>query len=213
MKTDELVTLLATGTGSMPVAVPMRRYAVALGAGMLGAVLLMFLFMGVRADLGQAVMLPMFWVKAAFVACLALTSGLVAWRLSRPGVRLAGMPGALAAPVIAMWALAAFVLVNADPTRREQLLMGGTSSYCPFFIALLSVPVFVAVIWAMNGLAPTRLRLAGAAAGLVSGSLGALVYSLHCTEMSAPFLGVWYVLGLMIPTAVGALMGPRWLRW
>jgi len=69
------------------------------------------------------------------------------------------------------------------------------------------------VLWAIRGLAPTRLRLAGAAAGLLSGAVGALVYCLHCPELEAPFLGFWYLLGMLIPTAVGALLGPRLLRW
>jgi hypothetical protein len=75
------------------------------------------------------------------------------------------------------------------------------------------VPAFVAVLWAMKGLAPTRLRLAGAGAGLLAGALGALVYTLHCPELAAPFLGVWYVLGILIPAAFGAVVGPRVLRW
>jgi hypothetical protein len=78
---------------------------------------------------------------------------------------------------------------------------------------MLSAPVFAGVLWAMKGLAPTRLRLAGVAAGLLSGAVGALVYSLHCPELAAPFLGFWYLLGTLIPTAVGALLGPRLLRW
>ena len=40
-----------------------------------------------------------------------------------------------------------------------------------------------------------------------------LAYSLHCPEMSVAFWAVWYVLGMLIPTAVGALLGPRLLRW
>jgi len=39
------------------------------------------------------------------------------------------------------------------------------------------------------------------------------MYSLHCPEMEAPFIGFWYLLGMLIPTAVGALLGPRLLRW
>jgi hypothetical protein len=62
-------------------------------------------------------------------------------------------------------------------------------------------------------MAPTRLRLAGAAAGFAAGAVGALVYSVHCPELAAPFLGVWYLLGILIPTAVGALLGPRLLHW
>ncbi|WP_413771553.1 NrsF family protein [Stutzerimonas stutzeri] len=38
-------------------------------------------------------------------------------------------------------------------------------------------------------------------------------YSLHCPEMSVAFWAVWYVLGMLIPTAVGATLGPRLLRW
>ena len=69
------------------------------------------------------------------------------------------------------------------------------------------------MLWAMRGLAPTRLKLAGAAAGFTSGAVGAVVYCLHCPEMDAPFLGFWYLMGMLIPTAVGALLGPRLLRW
>lgn len=29
----------------------------------------------------------------------------------------------------------------------------------------------------------------------------------------APFIGFWYLLGMLIPTAVGALLGARLLRW
>ena len=65
----------------------------------------------------------------------------------------------------------------------------------------------------MKGLAPTRLALAGAAAGLLSGATAALVYALHCPEMEAPFLGVWYVAGMAVPFVVGALLGPLVLRW
>jgi hypothetical protein len=31
--------------------------------------------------------------------------------------------------------------------------------------------------------------------------------------MGAPFLATWYLLGVLIPTAIGTLLGPRLLRW
>ncbi len=55
--------------------------------------------------------------------------------------------------------------------------------------------------------------MSGAAAGLLAGSLGALVYCLHCPELAAPFLGTWYLLGMLIPALIGSLLGPRLLRW
>lgn len=213
MRTDELATMLAAGAGAVKPHAAARRYARAIGGGALGAALLMAALLGVRPDLAAAVLLPMFWVKVAFVACLAAASLAGAMRLSRPGMRLAWVPGALAAPVLAIWVLAAFVLMRADAGQRSQLFFGETWNSCPFLIAMLSVPVFVAVLWAMKGLAPTRLKLAGAAAGLLSGAIGALVYCLHCPELEAPFVGFWYLLGILIPTAVGSLIGPHLLRW
>jgi len=39
------------------------------------------------------------------------------------------------------------------------------------------------------------------------------VYALHCPELAAPFIGLWYLLGVLIPAGIGALIGPRLLRW
>lgn len=213
MKTDDLVTLLAAGAGPVEPGATARRYATALGWGAFGATLLMAILLGVRPDLAEAARLPMFWMKLAFPACLAAAALYAAARLSRPGVQLGQVSAALAAPVLAMWLLAAFVLLTAAAGEREELIFGGTWNACPLFIALLSLPVFAAAMWAMKGLAPTRLALAGAAAGLLAGAAGALIYALHCPEMEAPFLATWYLLGMLIPTAAGAAIGPRLLRW
>ena len=47
----------------------------------------------------------------------------------------------------------------------------------------------------------------------LAGATAALVYCLHCTEMEAPFIGLWYVIGMLIPAVVGALLGRALLRW
>jgi hypothetical protein len=213
MKTDDLVTMLATGAGAVRPNQAARRYATAVGCGALGAAMLMAVLLGPRHDLAAAALLPMFWVKSAFVISFAAASLFAALRMSRPGLSLAWVPRFLSAPVIAIWLLAAAVLIRADAEQRTVLFFGSSWNYCPFLIALLSAPMFIAAVWAMKGLAPTRLRLAGAAAGLLAGAIGATVYSVHCTEMAAPFIGFWYLLGMLIPTAVGTLLGPRLLRW
>ena len=213
MKTDDLLSMLATGAGVTPRNAAPRRYAIAIGAGTMVSAVLMVRVLHVRADLAAAIMLPMFWVKLAFVAGLAAPALLATFRLSRPGRRLGRIPVALTAPVIAIWLLAAFVMARADDVTRVRLFYGDTWNVCPLLIVMLSAPVFVGVMWAMKGLAPTRLRLAGATAGLLSGAVGALVYCLHCPEMGAPFIGFWYLLGVLIPAAIGALLGPRLLRW
>ena len=213
MKTDDLVTMLAAGAGPVESGATTRRYATALGWGAFGATLLMAILLGVRPDLAEAVRLPMFWLKLAFPGCLAAGALYAVARLSRPGVQLGRVSAALAAPVLAMWLLAAFALMTAAAGEREELIFGSTWNECPQWIAMLSLPVFVAAMWAMKGLAPTRLALAGAAGGLLAGAVGTLIYALHCPEMEAPFLATWYLLGMLIPTAAGALIGPRLLRW
>lgn len=213
MKTDDLVRMLATGAGGVEPGSARRRYATALGWGAFGATLLMAITLGVRPDLDAATRLPMFWIKLAFPAALAAGGLIAAMRLAHPGTGLGRVPMALALPVLAMWILAAIALIGAGASERGDLVFGGTWSSCPLYIAALSVPAFVAVLWAVRGLAPTRPALAGAASGLLAGAIGALIYALHCPEMAAPFLGIWYLAGMLIPAAVGALLGPRLLRW
>lgn len=213
MKTDDLVTMLAIGAGPVAPRATARRYTTALCWGALGATLLMVSLLGVRADLADASRLPMFWVKLAFPACLAVAAMHATARLSRPGVRLGRVPWALVAPVFAMWLLAALALIDAPASERHDLFFGKTASVCPLLIAMLSLPTFVGAMWAMKGLAPTQPALAGACAGLLAGAVGTVVYALHCPEMHAPFLATWYLLGMLIPATAGAFIGPRLLRW
>ena len=213
MKTDDLVSLLATGAGRVERHAAPRRYAAAIAVGVVAAALLMLGLLGVRPDLADATQLPMFWAKIGYVGSLAVASLLAVVRLSLPGAHLDRVLIALAVPVVAMWALAAYVLADAAPGERMGLVLGATWAVCPFLIAMLSVPMFAATLWVMRSLAPTRLPLAGAAAGLLSGTIGGMVYCLHCPEMAAPFIGTWYLIGMLIPAAAGALLGPRLLRW
>jgi hypothetical protein len=213
VNTDELVSLLATGSEAVDTRLPMRRYLIAVVAGTAVATLLTAEWLGFRPTLVRDLSVPMFWAKEAFCAALGAAGLVAVARLARPGSRLGWVRAAVAAPVIAMWLLAAVALLTANPQNRAELIFGQTARVCPFLIALISTPLFVGIFGAMKGLAPTRLRLAGAAGGFAAGSVAALAYSMHCPELAAPFLGIWYMLGILIPAAVGAWAGPRLLRW
>lgn len=213
MRTDDLIGLLAQGAGPVEPNAVARRYGAALGWGALGATIVMLVVFGLRPDLRQAALLPMFWIKLAFPASLLVAGIAAAARLARPGMQLGRLPIALVAPLVAVWVLAAIELAIAAPSDRAQLVFGSSWRECPLNITLLSVPALIAVFWAMRRLAPTQLARAGAMGGLVAGALGAFVYALHCTEMAATFVGIWYVAGMLIPAAAGALLGPRLLRW
>lgn len=213
MKTDNLIAMLATGAGPVDPGAARRRFALALSWGGACTLLLMAVLMGVREDLARMALEPMFWAKLAYCAALAGAALALAARMARPGARAAGAASMLAVPLLVMWLLAAIALGGAAGSERNALVFGTTWRACAFSIAFLSLPLFAGLLWAMKGLAPTRLALAGAAAGVLSGATAALIYSLHCPELGAPFLGIWYPLGMLIPAAAGAMIGPRLLRW
>lgn len=213
MKTDELIGLLArgvepaarTGAGAR-----VARHAV---LGVLGAVLVMLAFYGPRHDLASAVTLPMFWLKLVAPLFAALVGGWLVARLGRPGMTARGRWQLALAPVGVIWVIALLQWMDTPPAARPALLWGQTWRYCAWSIGLIGAPVFVAAIVALRELAPTGLHAAGAAAGLLAGAAGAAVYALHCPELAAPFIAVWYVLGVALPTALGAALGPRLLNW
>lgn len=213
MNTDALIDMLATGARAIPPGYAARRYVFAIVVGVTCALVLMFATLGPRHDLAQAVLLPMFWVKLAFAASLAALGIAGTWRAATPARRIAPLARAMIVPVAVMAVIALVALTRSAPQARATLILGDTWRSCPWLIAGLSVPVFVAIGWAMKAMAPTRLRCAGAMAGFASGALAALVYSIHCPELAAPFLALWYVAGMLVPAVVGAAVGTRVFRW
>ena len=191
MKTDELINMLANQAPPVDRQIVAGRFGKALVIGLVLALLLLL----------------------ALPASLLAGALLVTTRLARPGAPVGNGWATVALPVIAVWLAALGLLLSVSANSRWALIFGETWRVCPLNIALLSIPTFACVFWAIRGFAPTRLRLAGAAGGLLAGSMATLAYSLHCPEMSVAFWAVWYVLGMLIPTAVGALFGPRLLRW
>ncbi|MEM5438580.1 DUF1109 domain-containing protein [Paraburkholderia diazotrophica] len=213
MKTDDLISLLSNQVTRVDRVAVARRFFKALLLGALGSLILMTIVFGVRHDLGSVARTSIFWAKLAYPLATAVGAMLAVMRLGRPGAR-AGYTWALVAlPFVAVWVAGALVLDGAAPAGRWPLVLGQTWRTCPFNILLLSVPTFPAVVWAVKALAPTHLRLAGAAAGLLASSTATIVYCLHCPEMSPAFWSVWYAIGMLMPAGIGAWLGPKLLRW
>ncbi len=213
MKTDQWIDLLAADAAPVDIKAHTKRMVLtcAIGAGV--AALWATERWGWRTFDVQDLATPMLWARWAF--CLAVVAA--AWqaidRLGRPGRSVHGLWLWIAVPFTSLAVLAVAQLAAADPQDRWDLLMGSSAWQCPTNIAQAAAPAFIASLWLMSRMAPTRPVWAGAAAGLLAGGVGALGYTFHCTELTAPFLAVWYVLGMAIPTVIGALLGPRLLRW
>jgi len=213
MKTEQLIDLLSHGTEPVATRAVARRSTLTVLAGAVVAALMMLKIYGLNPQLVDLLAATDFWVKIAFTGVLSVAALITTLRLARPGDLVGVAMWWAVAAFVALWTIGADALIDAESGSRATLVMGHTWRTCPLNIALLSTPIFVAVTLALRGLAPTRLRAAGAACGFFAGALGAFVYGWHCPELAAPFIGTWYVLGIAIPTAIGALLGPRLLRW
>lgn len=213
MKTEELIALLAKD--ATPVkrgALPMRIALFAL-LGAAAAFVMLVPWLGIRPDLFEAVSGPTFWMKAVYTFGLGVAGFALVERLSRPGAkgRLGWLLAGLFAAIIV--ALAMTQMMSTPPDQMRAALMGSSWDKCPWRILVLALPGLAVLLWTMRRFAPTRPTLAGAAAGLLAGGVAATVYGLHCQEIAAPFVALWYSLGVILSTALGAIIGSRALRW
>jgi hypothetical protein len=213
MKTEALVSMLARGPVAADPATTERRLGAGTAAGALAVLVIGLIAVGPRPDLASAALHPGFWLKLAFPLTLAIAAFAAACRLARPGVRLGAAGWAMLALVALVLLLAAIVLLRAPTAEAWPLVAGQSALECVAAIVALSLPAFVAAVAALRTLAPTRLAAAGAVAGLLAGAVAATVYALHCDEMAVPFVAAWYGLGMALPAALGAWLGPRVLRW
>jgi hypothetical protein len=213
MKTDDLVTALARDVQPAATHAVARKLAFGLALGAAVSAAVMVLWLGVRPDFMQAMMTGPFWMKFAFALSVAgFGFGLID-RLARPDGE-GGLFGLMIlAPLAAMTALAVYQLSGAPEELRMKMMMGGSYQVCARNIVILSSPIFLGLFWALRALAPTRLTLAGAVAGVLAGAAGTFIYAFHCTESAAPFVVIWYTLGIVAVGVAGASLGRFLLRW
>ena len=211
MKTDDLIARLSDEPlRARPVEATL---ALALAGGALIALPAMLLWLQVRPDIAAAVTTDAFWMKLAYAIALAALAFPVVARLARPDGLAGRFSLAIAAPVLMLLGLALYQVAQAPPGGAMHLVMGASANVCSLRIVALSTPVFAALFLSMRSLAPTRLAEAGAAAGVLAGAVGTIIYALHCDESAAPFVVVWYTLGIAAVGALGGLLGRTLLRW
>lgn len=211
MKTQSLIEMLAKGAGPAPQAPVLLRLAPVVALGLIASALFALVSMGSIPVAMWATQAP--WLKLMYGGSLALAAGWLTARLSRPVARTYWPVRAVLAVFSSILALGALTLVTSAPDQRMAALFGETWLSCPTNVVALSLPALAGALWALRGLAPTQLRAAGFNAGLLAGALGAMGYSLVCPEVSATFVAVWYSLGILLTGLLGAVLGPRLLRW
>ena len=213
MRTEDLVTTLAADVSPVPRGAVTWRLLAGIFTGLAVSVGLMLAALGVRPDLDAAMLGVSFWMKWAYTASLAVAAIYATSRLARPEPRNYRALWLVGIPMLALAVIGVVELMQAPASHWLAMWLGKSWKVCPWLVLLLSVPIFLGLLWSFRRLAPTQLRAAGAAAGLAAGACAATVYCLHCPEVSAIFVLTWYTLGIMLAASIGALLGPRLLRW
>lgn len=212
MRTDDLIAQLSGGLEPVTRGALTRTVSFALGVGLVLSVTVMLSVLGLRHDFHQAMVSFGMWMKMIYTFAIAAFGLWLVGRAGRPGAGMRRPALLLLLPVAAILLLTGMQMAAPGADARA-LVMGHSSDVCATNIILVAAPTLAASFWALRRMAPTRLVLAGAIAGLFAGAAGAFVYAFHCTEGSAPFVAVWYSLGILLTTGIGAFLG-RWaLRW
>lgn len=213
MNTEQLIASLSADVPRVSRHALARRIGFGIAGGAVVAMFVMALGLGVRPDLHLAMQGFSFWMKWTYTVSLGIGAVYAVSRVARPVPTSLRRLWLLAIPVLVLAGIGIAEL--ASTPSQEWLAMWLSKSWmvCPWLVLALSVPIFAGLLWSFRKLAPTRLRAAGAVAGLAAGAWAATVYCLHCPEVSAIFVLTWYSLGILLATGVGSLIGPRLMRW
>ena len=210
MRTDDLINALARDV--VPALPPLgRQLVLAMAITVPAAACLMLFAIGMREDAMMAIAEGWFGIKLALMVLVAACGWLLLGSASRPG-RL--VPLWLLAVVAAMFGAAGLADVGLlGAADWQQRLVGDNAARCLVTIPLLALLPLGGALHVLRDSAPASPALAGAAAGLLAGGIGAVLYGLHCTDDSPLFLAVWYVGGIMLVVLAGALAGRKLLNW
>jgi hypothetical protein len=213
MNTEQLIQSLSADVKPVSRRALARRIGIGMVGGAVVTLALVVSVLGIRPDLHDAMHGFSFWMKWLYTGSLGIGAIFAVKRLARPTpTSLKGL-WLLLVPVLLLAGIGIGEL--ADTPSRDWLAMwlGESWMICPWLVLTLAMPIFVGLLWSFRKLAPTQLRAAGAAAGLAAGAWAAMIYCVHCPEVSALFVLTWYTLGIVLAAGVGALIGPRLMRW
>jgi hypothetical protein len=213
MDTEALIQSLAQDVTPVRRGSVGRRLTLGIVAGGTVTLIALLFTLGLNPQLPEAAMRYPFWVKWGYSLSLGTLALGAVRQLARPDAALPRWLWLLAMPVLALAAIGIFEMAQVPPGKWLEMWLGKTWWLCPWLVLTLAMPIFIGLLWSFRRLAPTQLRAAGAVAGLAAGAIAAMIYCLHCPEMSAIFVLTWYTLGIVLAAGIGALIGPRVLRW
>jgi hypothetical protein len=208
--TDTLIKGLAAQAGKRQPARPSFGAALSgiLPVALLASVAVVLMTAGARPDLTVILLTWTFQFKVIGMVLIGIGACRLVWSAVRPGVRVH--------PVLCLGPGGVFLLGGALLDQSGFPLLGLrtlSAANCAGVIILSSLPALAAVLLVMRNGTPTHLKTAGALAGLLAGSIGALAYTIACLNDGAGFVALWYSAAILVVSTLGAIIGPKALAW
>jgi hypothetical protein len=199
---------LAPAGGGSPIwsagNLPWRLTEVA-AAGVLGGILMILAWLGLRPDLEAALQTPVFWIKIGYAAFIAAGAGLSACRLARdrtwgraPLVAAAGVAGGF----LALGAIQALAMTPAALAG----LYWPAALVCIVQILAIATPMLLFAGYGLASVDPERPRLVGFAGGVACGAVADMVFGLHCSFSSFAIIAPWHTAGMLVCGLAGLLL-------
>jgi len=213
VKTDQLIDLLSTNVEPVKSGHLKKTLVVALLIGGVAAFCVMLTTVGLRSQASDKLDPSYLALKLLFTIGLVGIGAMLLTRLMRPGQSGRKQFTLVVLPFFLIAGAGIIALAFGEPMAWGRMLFGMHWVTCLLCIPLFAVVPFAALIWALRRGAPTNLMQTGAIAGLVAGALGATAYAFHCPDDSVPYIAIWYGTLVAFCGLIGAILGPRLLRW
>ncbi len=212
MKTKDLINAIAQDAGAKVPSLG-ARMSVALLLGGSIALAMLLTTLGVRPDLGAALQTWRFDAKLLIAACAFIAALLGTRALLRPDARGWRVATLLLLPLFVLGLAIGAELATSPADTWTARAIGSNSRLCLAAIIAFSAGPLVTLLIGLRAGAPSSPARAGAAAGLLAGSIGAFLYATHCPDDSPLFVALWYVPPVALVGLLGAMAGRSLLKW
>lgn len=212
MKRDDLIEQMVSEATSRKRVSPVPLLVISTGIALALTTALSYVFAS-PAEPVESRFDAIFVVKCAFVLSVMFGALSIVRDLSTPGRQVKWHGVLIGIPFVIMLALTIKELAGEHPSGLQHDSAHTSLITCLWQVALLAVPTFILLSIVVRMLAPVNLTRTGLYVGLLSGAVGAFAYAFHCHESYLTIVSTYYTLAIVQMGVLGALLGPRLLRW
>jgi hypothetical protein len=169
--------------------------------------------LGIRPDILAGEPNMMVLLRGALLLMLGGICAASTLAMARPVVGRHDRSWAGAVAMASMVPATALLFALFDPQAAARAVWWSSAITC-LAVSLTAAVGFAAILVAhLRRGAPVQLTRAAWVTGIAAGSLGVLVYSVHCPSNHIAYVGLWYTLAITLSAVAARLTVPRLIRW